>query len=179
MKNSLTIRMLVVDGTEGRARVTTSTLVVPQDFQFIDLSVTSTEQKRQNRTLARSHAMKVVRGGQRRKRLPLRPISRKSNVPFALQEEEIETIWSDSASRTSKWQDICSAGFAASMAQGFHSRSLSLTHGMMVENDILPLQIYSRKYTPVLHVCIQHCKILLRFESLNHTESSYPLIHQQ
>jgi hypothetical protein len=166
MKDELTLRMLVVGVKKDGARAVPSTPVVPQDFRFIDLSLTSTDQKKWNRRIARSHAMKVVRGSQRRKRMSTRLSSRMSNVPSALQEEEIETIRSDSAWRMSKWRYFCSKGFAVSMEQGFRSRSLSL---VQMENDLLSRETYSGRVTPVLHACIEHCKVL--------HHSSLPLIN--
>jgi hypothetical protein len=147
----------------GEPEVTTSVATVTQDFRFIDLSVTSTEEKRQNRKIARSHAMKVVRGSQRRLRQSVKRMS--SGPPMVSEEEEdgkvegrIETLPSSSVSETLDWQSIYSAGFAATMAKGFNSKIISPTHRVMLECDIGPLQTYSGKPTPALHECIEHCK---------------------
>jgi hypothetical protein len=141
----------------------TPTAIVTHEFRFIDLSVTSNEQKKRNQTIARSHAMKNVRGGQRRqKQLAQRRSSKPSVLAEGEEEKEgIETIPSSSASGSSDWQDICSAGFGATMAKGFNSTIISPTHRVMLERDIGPLHTYAGKVTPALHECIEFCESFL------------------
>jgi hypothetical protein len=165
--------------TQVGARATTSTATVTQHFQFIDLSATSTEQKRRNRAIARSHVMKVVRGNQRRKCPSTRQVPEPPSVPSMPEEEEeeedVETIWSESASRTSKRpiQDVGSVTFAASLAQSFKPSSLSPTHRAMVELDLPFLQNYSAKPTPFLNTLTDFCKFALRFGSSSFIKSSF------
>jgi hypothetical protein len=141
---------------------TTSSKAVTQEFQFIDLSVTSTEQKRRNRTIARSHAMKVVRGVQRRLNNTTSQNALQLNSPLIPEEEEFETIWCDAPSRTAKCQDVRSS-HEAIVPHGPNRTSLSPIHRLMVEHDNNPLRVYSGKPTPALHACIDYCKSDPRF----------------
>jgi hypothetical protein len=145
-----------------------STTEAAQKFQFIDVSLTSLEQKRRNRTIARSHAMRNVRAGQRRVN---RPATRKTTSlpPVIPNEEEIETIWSDSASHSGKWQDRCAGGLTPSIPLCLSRTSLSPFQRLMVEYDTTPSKTYTGKPTPALHASIDYCKydISTRFLLMN------------
>jgi hypothetical protein len=104
--------------------------------------------------------MKNVRGGQRRLRQLAQRMSIKPSILVEGEEEKEgkKTIASSSASVSSNWEDMCSAGFGAIMAKGFNSTIISPTHRVMLEHDIRPLQTYPGKITPALHECIEFCK---------------------
>jgi hypothetical protein len=165
MRTELTKWTTAVGDAEDEAVVPAATTT--HGFQFIDLSVTSDEQKKRNQTIARSHAMKTVRGGQRRLRRSAKRMSIKPAVPEEEVEDEVGTTPTSSVSGTPNWQDIFSAGFAATMAKGFNSKIISPTHRVMLENDIGPLRTYSAKVTPALHQCIEFCKSALRLSFSN------------
>jgi hypothetical protein len=145
--------------------VSSSTETVMHNFQFIDLGVTSAEQQRKNRTVARSHAMRVVRGRQRKHQESTRASIRKSREKPSREEEEEEVVnatqpASASVSRPSSppLEDWCSITFAANMTKSFKSASLPPSHRDMIEYEMHPLQLYSGKLTPFFHAFLDHSK---------------------
>jgi hypothetical protein len=131
----------------------------PEDgFQFIDLSATSAEQKRQNRTAARSHVMRGVRKAQRRRRETATLFSKHNFEPSMPEEEANETTWLGVSLQTNESRDVAYASFAANIARSLNTESLSPTHKFMLEQTIGPLRTYLGKPTPALQQCIHSSK---------------------